>query len=130
MVNEYKEHNSGESVSYTPGDTRWLPPSIGWKKDDKGEVCLAANRVHVGNYKAEEAEAFVMSWSLQTAVEKGYLRIKVESDCLSLISKLKADDEVLNELGSIVQYIKDQSRKFLEIKWCRVCRQGNMATHE
>ncbi|EEF37555.1 conserved hypothetical protein [Ricinus communis] len=95
-------------------DSRWVPPQDGWMKintdtsfhgngswglgaiirDSRGDVQVASNMVLRCGCGFEEAKAMI---------------IVLESNCLTVVVKLKDPKESINEVGSIIQSIKEQS---------------------
>ncbi|KAK4415798.1 hypothetical protein Salat_2687200 [Sesamum alatum] len=91
---------------------------IGWWKR---HVPFGATPEHIELLAAVEAVKF--------GKEKGWDRIIVERDCLSVISKLKDSEVDLSALGNLVQDIRDATKHFLSCLFRYVPRDANFSAH-
>lgn len=63
---------------------------------------------------------------LKFAEQLGHDRIELESDCLHAINLINRDDEVRNEIGTLIEGIKRRSTAFSVITFSYVSRSGNV----
>ncbi|XP_050222767.1 uncharacterized protein LOC126672858 [Mercurialis annua] len=99
-------------------------------RDQDGEIIVAGNKICQAGIHIVEGEAQALLWGLQVAKNCSIRRLEVESDCSQLISALNHNLEYLNELGPILDEIKDTAMGFDEIRWSHLPRQANSLAHK
>lgn len=118
----YIKLNSDASVSETDGC------GIGClARNADGDTLLIASKKIKKCNKVEVAEAEGFLWALELALEQGWPKIWMESDCKNLIYKLQKDRVIRGELAGIIKKIRVLSSMFAECRWSNVRRQENAA---
>ena len=93
-------------------------------------LVLAASRWfihHVDN--PELGEAIAMRHALIFAEDSGFQKILVETDCASLINKIKSKVDDRSHTGAVVFNIKSRAPRFLSCCFTHVSRRCNEAAH-
>ncbi|EEF36534.1 conserved hypothetical protein [Ricinus communis] len=73
---------------------------------------LPPTQMYTCRCNPEETRGMAVSRALQVSKDRGFDSIVAESDCLSLISRLLSEEGLLNELGAILDSIREQSNDF------------------
>ncbi|KAF7803475.1 Ribonuclease H [Senna tora] len=92
---------------------------IQWIKLKNGMIKLNTNGSSLGN---PGPAGF---GGLSLAVNKGFLRIEVDSDCLEAINLISKSDNSIHYLGVIISYIKALGSRFEAISFNHVFREVN-----
>lgn len=98
-------------------------------RDHRGEVVFSAvKRVQV-NWSPLVAEAQGMLFGLIIAKEHGWLHICCETDCLQLVSLLKAQASLDFRVGNTIADILDIASDMESVEWNHVRRDFNEVAH-
>jgi hypothetical protein len=86
-------------------------------RDHKGTVALSIDRIIKASDGAEEAETEAIKIGLLELSGLYHGNLVIESDCLSIINRLKAKAVEKSCLHHIVQDIKDWATNFQLVTW-------------
>uniref|UniRef100_A0A453GST1 RNase H type-1 domain-containing protein n=1 Tax=Aegilops tauschii subsp. strangulata TaxID=200361 RepID=A0A453GST1_AEGTS len=93
-------------------------------------LVLAANRGFIHHVDDPElGEAIPRHHALIFAEDSGFQKILVETDCASLISKIKSKVDDRSYTGAVVFDIKSRAPRFLSCCFTHVSRRCNEAAH-
>lgn len=98
-------------------------------RDERGMVVLFAAKGAKDHGTVEVIEAEAIIWAIEACLQQGCGKIWVESDCLSLISKLQRG-HIGSEVNSATSWpgrIYPLSSMFQECRWSHLRRQANRA---
>lgn len=98
-------------------------------RSNEGEVEWAACKQQRGKFAAELEEAKALLFGLQKALERGYQRIVMESDCQGLVQMLKTRKVPKSCLEFFVSQILVLARSFISCCWSFIRREGNRVAH-
>ncbi|XP_021748542.1 uncharacterized protein LOC110714345 [Chenopodium quinoa] len=102
----------------------------GIMRDALGEVVAAMCLRVDGQFGADIAEALAMRHALCIAIESGFRRVCVETDCLKLHSYVSKGNAPPTEFGSIVHDILHIAKGCQSCSFTFVKRSGNRVAHE
>lgn len=150
MMWKRSAESSYQEGNPSPGTPRplckWKPPDMGfWKpnadasyigdsddtclgvvaRDHRGSVALSFCRKIKPTASAEEAEAKAIKVCMEELAKLYHGRLIIESDCLSIIYRLKSGGVDKSQLHHIVQDIRDQIGHFHSVSWSTTKREGN-----
>ena len=92
-------------------------------------MCFAASKFVRSSDNDEVVEAESILWALELAADPDLTYICVESDCLTLVSKLKKNISIRGELGIILNRIYNLSRLFVCCQWSFTRWEANQVAH-
>ena len=98
-------------------------------RDADGDIMVATCMKQEGGFEVDEAEAMAARHALGIAIEAGLRNIELESDCLKLISHLRAGKRENTSFGNIVFDIMELSKRCTRISYSHVGRKGNQVAH-
>lgn len=98
-------------------------------RDHNGVCLLAVNERHTGCISPETAEAMAIRCALRAALDEGYQKIVLASDCLSIIQRIQSVgcDRSMN--GALISDIKVLATGFWDCSFMHVSRSTNAAAH-
>lgn len=96
-------------------------------RNDAREFAFAAAQKTKPCLDPEVVEAEAVVWALEVCSEKGVRRVCFESDCLTLISKIKSQAQSRGAIGNLLKRILLLSTSFTDCRWSHVRRPGNRA---
>ncbi|XP_021734865.1 uncharacterized protein LOC110701540 [Chenopodium quinoa] len=99
-------------------------------RDDGGRVKLAASWRGDECWNASIAEAKAILWGLQLAVEFGFRKVQVESDCQGLVTAIREQERGDSCLHLILDDIYHVCNSFESVSWSLIRRGGNKVAHE
>ena len=129
---------------------KWNPPPVGiWKlntdasfvgksedtclgtvvRDHRGDVVLSVCRKIKASAGPEEAEAEAIKLGMSELSSLYQGKLIIESDCLTMVNRLKAEGVDKSQLHHIVQDIRDQMGLFESVSWSATKREGNQLAH-
>jgi ribonuclease HI len=98
-------------------------------RNHRGDCLTACSELHNEVTAPEIAEALACRRAVSLAVEEGFDKIIVVSDCLSLIHRLQSLELDRSMVGLVVQDIKHICTCFAEVSFMHALRQCNEAAH-
>lgn len=98
-------------------------------RDSRGELVLGGAKALQLTKVVELAEAEAMLWAMRCCMDRGITAAIFETDCLSLVNKLKAGDLVGGALGNVITCLRDLASSFQMCLWSHVRRQANSVAH-
>lgn len=81
------------------------------------------------HWAPEIAEAKALLLALKLACHYGLQRVVVESDCLSLVSRLNKAALYFTELDNLLEDILLACSRLVSVQWLHVKREGNIVAH-
>ena len=98
-------------------------------RNSQGEVQVACSRVDQADLGVSFAEAKALLRGLELALKHGFLRLEVESDCLSVINIISGAAFDDSYLGLIVHEILSIAQSFEVISFKHIFREANSVAH-
>jgi ribonuclease HI len=144
----YKPSTASRCESTTA--PKWIPPPcgqvcvnvdaavfqaehrMGWGavvRDHTGSVLLACNEGVDGITAPEMAEAVAVRQALSITRDKGFQKIILMSDCLSLIQRILSSEKDRSAVGIVVADIKSLATEFSTVSFKHTSRKNNVAAH-
>lgn len=77
----------------------------------------------------EVLEAESVIWALEICIDRGFPRVWLESDCLSLILKLQKGANPRGDIGCLLRKIRVLASSFEECRWSHIRRKANSAAN-
>lgn len=142
LMSELEREVDSSPMLRVGGEGRWQPPDEGWVKLNVDGGCVEGLGACVGAvirgeegiaklaaaWKVEDrwepiiAEAKAVLLGMQVAIEFGYRKVIVESDCLHLINAISSHERGGNSLHLIIDDIVHASNLFESVSWSFVRR--------
>lgn len=98
-------------------------------RDSEGKLVGAGVQKINHSFPPLIAEAMSMRFGTQVAIQRGWTRVELETDCLQLLKHLKNRTFNRHSDGILFEDITWQSRYFREYKWLHIQREGNNLAH-
>ncbi|KAL2927000.1 hypothetical protein RDABS01_000047 [Bienertia sinuspersici] len=95
----------------------------------EGKVVFAATRRNKARWTPEVAEAKALVYAVKLGRDFGITKAMVESDCLTIISRLSKGATHLTELDTVLGDILQLSSSFACMTWSHINREGNYVAH-
>ncbi|XP_021775472.1 uncharacterized protein LOC110739312 [Chenopodium quinoa] len=151
LVGEYElaKEVSNVSIPAMKLETRWKPPIVGTIKVNSDAAILSPNEVGLdgvmrdyvgdmvaatylkmeGGFDVDVAEALAMRHALHIAMEAGFLRLCLETDCMKLYNHLKKGDVPPTPFGKIINDILALVHLCECVAFSFVKKEGNRVAH-
>ena len=75
-------------------------------RDHTGSMLFSCNSGDDGSFFPELVEAMDVRWAMEVTRDKGLTNIRLVSDCLSLIQRIKAPERDRSDVGAVMSDIK------------------------
>ncbi|KAL2896214.1 hypothetical protein RDABS01_037998 [Bienertia sinuspersici] len=95
----------------------------------EGKVVFAATRRNKARWTPEVAEAKALVYAVKLGRHFGITKAMVESDCLTIISRLSKGATHLTELDTVLGDALQLSSSFACMTWSHINREGNHVAH-
>ena len=98
-------------------------------RDEDGDVVVASCEWEQGNFEVDVAEAMAARHALSIAMEAGFSRIILETDCAKLANHLSKKKRELSCFGNVVHDILMLASGCSAFSVSHVGREGNQVAH-
>ncbi|KAL8117175.1 uncharacterized protein LOC141724971 [Apium graveolens] len=99
-------------------------------RDDHGDLIQARTQYLPGMVSSIMAETLAIKEALSCIKSKGWSKVVVESDCLTVIQAIRSKTPMVSPLGRVVQSCRNMLVESNTVSLFFVKRSANMAAHE